>query len=277
MDIKIPARWNPSASVSRGSIVHYRNCSKTKVLFCMGCTTWIFLLLHFIKYFWSFLEDTVSRATNKHKACSKQLLTHIQRRRKTNNHLQLSHKPYLLCTPEIRAMTCDGCGRHCSPTHAELSLKTTHSLHQGFPWISPAVQDSFPHKFPDALCQHCPLCYHIWSLCDCCSPRETRREFLGGSSKSQCAGHSPHQQSFPAISTSSPATAAQRRALSTNTFISAQLLNSHCPPTWFYSLDLLHSIPSTWCFSPTPTPGAPPRGSAVTGSAQQLQLGANTH
>lgn len=85
MDIKITGRWNPSASVSHGSIVHYRNCihcSEPKVLFCMGCTTWIFLLLHFIKYFWSFLEDTVSHATNRHKACSKQLLTHMQRRRK---------------------------------------------------------------------------------------------------------------------------------------------------------------------------------------------------
>lgn len=106
------------------------------------------------------------------------------------------HKPYLLCTAEIRAGSRDGWGCDWSPTDAELSLKTTHSLHQGFPWISPAGQDSFPHKFPDAPCQHSPLCYHIWSLCSCCSPRGARGVF-GGSSKPQCAAQSPHQQSSP--------------------------------------------------------------------------------
>lgn len=105
--------------------------------------------------------------------------THAEEKKKnTNNHPELFHKPYLLCTAEIRAGTCDGWGRHWSPPHAELSLKTTHSLHQGFPWFSPAVQDSFPHKFPDAPCQHGPLCYHIWSILQLLQPKGNQKELL---------------------------------------------------------------------------------------------------
>lgn len=46
----------------------------------------------------------------------------------------------------------------------------------------------------------------------------------------------------------------------------------------FYNLDLLHTISSNWYLCPTSTSGAPLRGSAVTGLAQQLQLRENkTH
>lgn len=131
----------------------------------------------------------------------------MQRRRKTSNHLELFHKPSLSCIAEIRAMTGDGWGHHWSPTHAELPLETTHSLHQGCPCISPAVQDTaVSHTgfqiHPASTVPSATTHGHTVTA----AAQGEQKEILGGSSKPQRAAQSPQQQSSPGIFTSSPAT-----------------------------------------------------------------------